>query len=674
MTFSKALKWISRAMLGLVLVLLLATPGLARQVNLTAVSIEGEPALNLQKDDTVTPAPSAPGLGDRTEFAAFMDSLFNAEMAAREAPGAAVSVVKDGEIFFAKGYGYANVEQQIPVDAEHTLFRVASISKLFTATATMQLQEQGLLDLTDDISPYLGNRVKLENPFPEPVTFAQMLTHTDGSTKRRLGLAAPTEAKLQPLEDYLAEHLPPIVYPPGELFSYSSHSIALLGYLVQRIADQPFVDYIDEHILSPLEMNRSSFAQPPPHRQDLATGYRKRGNTFESVPYLYLNIGPGAALSSTVTDMAHFMIAQLQGGQYQNSRILQPESVADMHRIHFRSYPQLPGTGYGFRERRINGLQALGHLGSLRGYSSSLTLLPDQNIGLFIVSNSLNGVHGRVIQKFFDHYFPQESPPTGNLPEPIDVFQLNLSPFAGTYRDLEYPRHTIAKLTAPYMHINIKATESGLTVKTPALFFRNDRPDSQLEPLNPLLFRHRDDGTLTAFGADQNGNILYAYNPVLSKMATFTKIAWYENLWFHGGLLLASVLIFLSGCWIWPLHPALRSLRGKPFAVPRPHSSAWQMAGLVSTLNLIFLIGFPLSLWLYGAWKLAYGMPWFGIAFLILPITSAVLTAGMVVIALWGWITTKWSILGRLHYTVLALAATIFALLLTYWNVLGFQF
>jgi len=115
-------------------------------------------------------------------------------------PGAAIAVVKDGD-FFAKGYGYADWEQQVPVDAEETRFRVASLSKLFTATAVMQLYEQGLLSLEDAVDDYSGDRVQRQNPFDEPVTFAQLLTHTDGSTKRRIGLAADTEAKQPSLED-----------------------------------------------------------------------------------------------------------------------------------------------------------------------------------------------------------------------------------------------------------------------------------------------------------------------------------------------------------------------------------------------------------------------------------------------------------------------------------------
>lgn len=661
------------ALLGLMLVLGLGAPGFAQIKSSLLPAIDQVPALNLGQPQAA-PAANAPGLSDRQDLASFLDDFFADELSARSAPGAVVAVVNDGEIFFAKGYGYANVEQKTPVDAERTLFRVASLSKPFTTTATMQLAEQGLLDLDGDIQDYLGDRVRLKNPFPKVVTFAHLMTHTDGSTKRRIGLAAETEASLQPLEDYLADHLPPIVHPPGELFSYSSHAITLLGYLVQNIAGQPFVDYINDHILQPLEMERSSFAQPPPHLADLATGYQKQGDRFQAVPYLYLNIGPAAALSTTATDMAHFMIAHLQGGAYKNHRILEPESVEEMHRIHFRSHPNLPGTGYGFRERRINGLQTIGHLGSLRGYSSSVTLMPDQNIGLFIASNSFSGVHGRLLQKFFDRYFP--APQNAPTPETqVDPSQLDLERFTGTYRDLEYPRHTIAKLTAPYEHINIRLTETGLEIRSPALFFNYDPPNIQLEPIAPLLFYQKNNNnTLTAFEADANGNILYAYNPIYDKMGTFVKIAWYENLWFHAGLLAIATLLFFSGLWIYPLHPTVRRLQGKPFAMPLADARAWKIAGTTSSLNLTFLVGFPLSLWLYGAWKLAYGMPWFGRAFLALPILSALLTVVMVAIALWTWSQKQWSTLRRMHYNVLALAAVVFTVLLGYWRVLGFQF
>lgn len=674
-----AMKRVGYGLLGLLLTLILTLPGLARTTGLVPSAVEGEPALTLGPSQ-IEPSSVTPGLDDPQDLETLVDNVFAEELEAGGVPGGAVAVVKDGEIFFARGYGYADIDQKLPVDAETTLFRVASLSKLFTATAAMQLQAEGLIDMEDPIAPYLGDEVELENPFSTPVTFAQLLTHTDGSTKRRIGLAADTEANLQPLEDYLADHLPPIVYPPGVVFSYSSHSIALLGYLVQRISGQPFIDYIHDHILDPLDMNRSSFAQPSPHQEDLATGYQKQGGNFQPVPYLYLNIGPAAALSSTATDMAHFMIAQLQGGQYEGASILPPDAIAAMHRIQFRPHPKLPGTGYGFRERRINGFQTIGHLGSLRGYSSSLTLMPEQNIGIFIVSNNFSGVHGKLLRQFFDRYFPPRPglPVAGATPSLVGPAELNLDRFVGTYRDLEYSRHTIAKLSAPYQQINIRRTDNGLEIQPPSLFFRRDRPASPLEPLEPLLFLQPEQGTeeatLTAFEADENGNILYAYNPIFPKMATYTKIAWYENIWPHAGILAVASLLFLSGMWVWPLHPALRKLQCKSFVIPLQIRHAWLVMGWVSTLNLVFLIGFPLALWLYGVWRLAYGMPWFGFVFLGLPIISTLLTLLMVVITFVVWINGAWPTVRRWHYTLLSLAAVLFTTVLLYWRVLGFQF
>ncbi|WP_308410446.1 MULTISPECIES: serine hydrolase domain-containing protein [Fischerella] len=383
-----------------------------------------------------------------------VDKIINQEMSKSHVPGAVISVVKDGKLFFAKGYGYANVEKKIPVVADKTLFRLASISKLFTATAAMQLYERGKLDLNADVNQYLTH-FQLENPYPEAVTPARMMTHTDGTTQRLIGIAAPTAAQMKPLVDYLPDHMPPIVWRPGKLYSYSNHSIVLLGYLVEKISGIPFIEYIDKYIFQPLSMRRSTFLQPPPPplANDLAVGYQYQNGNFKPVPYLYLNIAPAAAMSATATDMAHFMIAHLQLGRYQNERILEAETARLMHETHFTQHPKLPGTGYGFRERLENNIRAIGHLGNLRGYSSSLTLIPEQNIGIFVATNSFTGVYGKILNQFFDHYFPVTKKPA--LVKPLTLTDAQLERFAGTYRDLEYPHHTLAKISAPFKHINI---------------------------------------------------------------------------------------------------------------------------------------------------------------------------------------------------------------------------
>ena len=672
--YSYKVKVIYWVILAILFFSLSGLPSLARNVPAQLQILERQPQENPEREPAVPPAPNAPGLNDPQEFEAFVDNFFNEEMSKSHAAGAAISVVKDGKLFFAKGYGYANVEKKIPVVADKTLFRVASLSKLFTATAAMQLYERGLLDLDADVNKYLTN-FQLENPYPEPVRVAQLMTHTDGTTKRRIGLAAPTEAEMEPLGDYLADHMPPIVWRPGELYSYSSHSTALLGYLVERISGLPFVQYIDKNIFQPLSMPRSTFLQPPPPAlaDNLAVGYQYQKGNFKPVPYLYLNIAPAAALSTTATDMAHFMIAHLLLGRYENSRILEEDTVRLMHEQHFTHHPKLPGSAYSFHERLENNIRAIEHLGSLRGYSSSLTLLPDQNIGIFTATNNFNGVHGKLIPKFFDHYFPVAKKTARK--KPLAFTDEQLERFTGTYRDLEYPRDTFAKLSAPFKHINIKKGDNGtLLVSTPGLFFLGNAPKIRLVPVEPLLFQRVDDEAFTAFGEDRSGRIAFAFNPIWPIIGAFERVQWYETIWVQLGLVGFCAVVFLSAFIIWPIRPLIRRLRGKRFQVERHLSRAWLLAGLISTLNLVFLIGFPLSLWLIGVWKLVYGVPAVVVALLCIPLLTTVLTVGLPIFTALGWKNNYWSVIRRSHYSLITLAALAFIPFLVYWNLLGFHF
>ncbi|WP_035140717.1 serine hydrolase domain-containing protein [Fischerella sp. PCC 9605] len=660
-------------MIGILFVSLPALPGWTQDTPNFPLS-EPQQQQPITPEPPVPPSPTAPGLNDAQELEAFTDKILNEEMSKSHIPGAVISVVKDGKLFFAKGYGYANVEKKIPVVVDQTLFRVASLSKLFTATAAMQLYERGKLDLDASVNKYLTD-FQLENPYPEPAKVAQLMTHTNGTTKRRIGLAARSEAEMIPLGDYLPKYMPPIVRPPGKLYSYSSHSTALLGYLVEKISGIPFVEYINKNILQPLKMNRSTFLQPPPPAlaNDLAVGYQYQNGSFKPVPYLYLNIAPAAAMSTTATDMAHFMIAHLQLGRYENSRILEEDTVRLMHKQHFTHHPKLPGTGYSFRERLENNIRMIGHLGSLRGYSSSLTLMPEQNLGIFVATNSFSGVHGKFLTKFLDYYFPVTEKPAPV--KPLALTEAQLESFTGTYRDLEYPRHTFAKVTAPFEHININKGDNGtLLVSTPGLFFLGNAPKLRLVPMEPLLFKRVNDDAYTAFGKDSTGNIAFAFNPLWSKIGAFERVPWYETIWVQLGIVGFCAIVFLSAVIVYPIHPLIRYLRRKRFTSQQQLNNGWVIAGLVGTLNLVFLIGLPVSLWLIGVWKLVYGVPGVVVALLCLPLVTTILSLGLLIFTALAWFNNYWSLIGRMHYSLITLAALIFIPWLAYWNLLGFRF
>lgn len=671
MGLRRFVRMISGGLVGLLLALLLSgLPALAKSN--PPFSVLDEPSLELPETSApTTPTPAtAQELNDPQELENLIDSVLAEELENSTTPGAVISVVKDGKIFFAKGYGYADIDQKTPVVADRTLFRVASLSKLFTATAAMQLYGKGSIDLNGDVSKYLD--FKLNNPYPEPVTFAEIMTHTGGVTKRRIGLAARTEAELEPLAKHLPRYMPPVFWPPGELYSYSSYSIALLGYLIERVTNTPFIQYIDKNILQPLDMQRSTFLQPPPPElaNDLAVGYQKQGGEFKPVPYLYLNIYPAAGFQSTAIDMAHFMIAHLQLGRYEDRRILEPDVARLMHVTHFVNYPGLPGTSYGFREEFINNIRTIGHLGSLRGYSSSVTLLPDRNIGIFIANNSFSGIHGKIIKKFFDRYFPAPANPS-SAPEQKN---LDLGRFTGYYRDVEYPRHTLAKLSGVFEHIKVVENDNNtLTVQTPDLFFIGKVPPKHLVPVNVPVFRRVEDNVLTAFEEDAKGR-MFAFNPLYAKIGAFVRVPWYETVWVQVGLVVFCALFFLTACIAWLIRPLIQRLRGKSSKDTQELGWALRVAGLIGLLNLVFLIGLPLSLWLIGVWKLAYGVPAIVIVLLCLPILATALTVVLAASAIVSWVKKRWNLATRIHYSLVTLAALAFIPFLTYWNLLGFHF
>jgi len=610
---------------------------------------------------------ATPGLYNSQELEAFLDSFLPKEMQQEHVLGGVVSVVKDGEIFLTKGYGFTNPDKTQPVEGDRTLFRVASLSKLFTDTAVMQLYERGLIDLEADVNQYL-QAFKIHNPYSQPVTSANLMTQTDGTTQRLLEIAAPTAAKMTPLETFIPARMPSMIFPPGEIYSYSNMGITLAGYLVQTLSQTPFIKYIEQNILQPLDMQHSTFQQPIPSnlQADLSPGFRYQDQHFKSYPFLYFNIAPAAALSATASDMAHFMIAHLQNGAYGKRRILKEETTKLMHEQHFTHHPKLPGTAYGFHEHLENNLRMIGHAGNMPGYSSSITLIPEQNVGVFTAFNSYNpAVPGKVLTRLLDRYFPAPKPAKPDVRADVD-----LQRFTGSYRDLEYPRDTLAKITAPFGHIHITSEGSNqLSVETPGLYFSNSVTRRRLVPVGALLFKQVDDDSYTAFAEGTNGKITYVFNPVYPKIGAFEKVRWYETvvfqLWFAG----ICAVILLSACFVHPINRWLnRSAKSKP---PRRFTryAHWN-AALAGGLYLVPLIASGLFLWLTGPWKLAYGIP-IVVTFLLhlLPI-AAVLSFGLLIWSIVAWKKNYWSWQSRFYYWVVTSAAILFIPFLHYWNFL----
>lgn len=369
------------------------------------------------------------------DLEALFDPIFAEQMTKLHIPGAVVTVVKDGKILFTKGYGYADIEKKTPVIPDRTIFRIGSITKVFTAMAVVQLADRGRIKLDDDVNLYLKDN-RVPNTYPQPITFFNLLTHTSGLDEISLGRRTSEANKVIPLGEFLKTRLVRRL-PPNEVISYSTYNSALAGHLVEQITGTPFREYLRRNIFEPLGMSRTSITAIPENLQpDLARGYEYAENSYRSLPFQWFHTYPASDINSTATDMARLMIAHLQNGVYEGKRILSERAALEMQQTHFRNHPRLPGWCYGFYESMRNDLRIVEHGGSMDdGYSDLMSLLPAQSLGLYVACNTETGGFGlaeKVKTAMLDRYFPARSKPS--VEKTKAPKRESLERFAGKYR------------------------------------------------------------------------------------------------------------------------------------------------------------------------------------------------------------------------------------------------
>jgi CubicO group peptidase (beta-lactamase class C family) len=650
-----------------------------------ATALLGTPALAAPRAEapmhprSVPESTVASGPSDPEEMEAFLDDFFEAKMAELHIPGAAIVVVRDGQVFLAKGYGYADLARQTPVDPTRTAFRAGSVSKLFTWTAVMQAVERGLLDLDADVNRYLTD-FQVPDTYPQPVTLAHLLTHTAGFEDRWIATATHDPGALEPLGQVLAGAMPERVEAPGVVHSYSNYGTGLAGHLVELVSGRSFDRYVEENILRPLAMDGTTFRQPLPAAlaANVATGYTYADGALEAAPLIYQKIGPEGAITVTPIDMAGFMIAHLHEGAYGDVRILETTTAQEMHRQQFTHHPDMPGMTYGFKERFINGRRVIGHGGDIHTFASQMILLPEEDLGFFVAYNRFDDAfREQLISAFFDHYYPDQ----GQEPEPqaIEMSEERLEHFAGSYRWVKYPRSTIGKLIAlvpgPYPLIIEANRDSSLSLS----FFGADA-EWRYVPVGQNVFKQVeggpqvlgglqiDPGDTLAFRENQAGKVTYGFVPLQN--TAFERLAWYESAEAQMGTMGSLLLLFASAVVVWPLGVVIRRVRKRK----REPNPAWRRALWVgwgvSALNLVFLLVVLLS---FGE-ELVFGVPLVIRVILVIPIVTTILSVVTVALSLVAWARGQGSFVGRLTYSLMALAAVLFVLFAGYWNMLGWKF
>ncbi len=375
--------------------------------------------------------PSAPHALERADLEPFFDGIIPLQLERSDVAGATVLVMKNGKDLLRKGYGFSDVSKKKPVDPETTMFRLASISKLFTWISVMQLGEQGKLDIDADVNKYLD--FQIAPAFGKPITLRNLMTHTGGFEEEIRDILLTDPKKATPLREFLMGNQPRRIFPPGEVPAYSNYGVGLAGYIVQRTSGEPFEQYVAEHIFQPLGMKHSSFYQPL--AEDLSSfasnGYQN--NTEKpAVGFEMFSPAPAGGVSSTAPDMGRFAQALLNGGAWEGHRILKTETLNAMWTKQFGTSDALPAMCMGFYQTWRNGLHFIGHDGDLIAFHSMFLLEPQEKLVIFISYNSAgsaNKTRTEILTAFADRYYPYpQTPEFQKLP--LD----ELKAIAGTYQ------------------------------------------------------------------------------------------------------------------------------------------------------------------------------------------------------------------------------------------------
>lgn len=340
---------------------------------------------------TMPKRPEALGGGDYAYAKKYLSWLIGQEMRQHEVAGLSIALVDDQKVVWAEGFGFADEDGNVAATPE-TVYRVGSISKLFTATAALQLAEQGKLDLDRPLKNYLPD-FSIKSRFRDAgaVTPRNIMTHHSGLPSDLLkGMWTRKPVPFETNVDLLRQEY--AANPPNYVFSYSNLGVTLLGHALQTVAGNGFASHLDATLLQPLGMTHSRFSVGPDRSTQGAKAYRKRGDEAEELPLRDL---PAGGLNSTVHDLSRFISMVFADGRIGGRRILKAESVAEMLRPQNRNVP----LDFDFRIGlgwMLGGLGPLNpkagvpahHGGATLYHRSQLVVLPEHKLGVVVLSNS----------------------------------------------------------------------------------------------------------------------------------------------------------------------------------------------------------------------------------------------------------------------------------------------
>jgi CubicO group peptidase (beta-lactamase class C family) len=585
---------------------------------------------------------------------ALLEQAWHRAREAHVVPGAVVAVVRDGQVVALRGFGYASIEDSVPADPGRSVYRLASIAKLFVASVVMQMVDSGRLDLERPVAD-LTPSVPIP-PGEGTVTLRHLLTHTAGFDERVIGYAAPTPGQLRPLGEYLSDRMPDRGWRVGELFGYSNHGVALAAYAAEVTAGMRFDSLAARLVFDRLGMTRTWYIAPgdAERERDIAPAYRCGPGGCERRATLWSHLYPVGLAFSTATDMGRFMV-----------EMLSKPSLMDQQ---FTHADWSPGIATSFFLHSVKGHRVASHPGGAPGSATLLALVPDERLGIFIATNAGEpGFTNTMFRAIVDSLLPDRSGPAPVSAGPVNEYE-------GSYLLTRYAHRTVERLPAAFAFTaTAEALGDTLLIDTGGEPRRFVRVDS-------LKLRELGGDGRAVLARNEAGRISMLYTGVLTGGSeipgALERVPWYEGTvflneyasWLIGGPLL------VWGAWL--IVAAVQAVRRKLRRDRTARSGTLPgnvalAVGLVHTLAATtFFTGFLIA----GARDISsgsgimFGMSTGKVILLRLAWVAGILAIPIALSAVRAWRERWWSWFGRACYTMLAFGAVLTAHFLVWWN------
>ena len=526
----------------------------------------------------------------------FIDSLIEKKIKEYKVPGLSICLIIDSSKVFYKGYGLSDIKHNKAVDGIRTGFKIASITKTFTALAIMKLYEAGKIDLHKDINNYLPN-----NDFPfinnQHITIHQLLTHTAGFDITDINDASKSPESIESLSATIQKYMPARVHPPGLIYSYSNFGYALLGFIIEHVSGMEYDAYMKKEIFDPLNMEHSSVAQVLPEKLESQLSHSYTGNENKILNRDYTKVAPADGIITTGRDMSNYMLALLNGCSFEDREMINGTTFSLLTSQQYGSLNTRRGICYSFLEGSRQGMRSLEHTGGATGFVSLLILIPESGAGVFISQNKRQGTQSLrydLAEHILEALVLNKKKTITKLPDPLPNFNNIATKYEGHYRQINYSHSTFQKITQLF----------GLNAKE----FEVQNLDNNLLSINGLLFIPISDTHFIFDNPEYNWEIEFKKNAndevvkIFNNTTTYEKIKNYERnkvkQWLGALALIVVLLNFI-------ISTARRILQIKK----KDKISHFDFGYLISALTSISVLFFGIIFSFYGDQLTDYGIP-----------------------------------------------------------------